>query len=133
VKDGLAVNDLMVERVRGLVSDRDLDGFVARAARDKADLCFALVALTGDGGGHGSSWLTGVRSGGDGFAFRGGESGLETSDVFAERTQFVGLLDLTRLLAQTKLKELLANFAKLGGELGRSEVADFFGSHDETF
>ena len=49
VKDGLAVDDLVIERVRGLVRDRDLDRFVARAACDEADLSFALIALAGDG------------------------------------------------------------------------------------
>ena len=74
-----------------------------------------------------------MRSGGDGFAFRGGESGFESGDVLAERAQLVGFLDLTRLLAQTQLEELLASFAKLGGELGWREFADFFGSLNETF
>jgi len=78
-------------------------------------------------------FLADVRSGGDGFAFRGSEGGLETCDVLAERAQLVGLLDLTRLLAQAELEELLANLAELGGDLSRSEVADFFGSHDGTF
>ena len=34
VKNGLAVDDLVVKRVRGLVGNCDLDGLVAGAARD---------------------------------------------------------------------------------------------------
>eukprot|EP00456_Euglypha_rotunda_P044729 TRINITY_DN3532_c1_g1_i10.p1 TRINITY_DN3532_c1_g1~~TRINITY_DN3532_c1_g1_i10.p1 ORF type:complete len:328 (+),score=34.73 TRINITY_DN3532_c1_g1_i10:131-1114(+) len=53
VKDGLAVDDLVVERMRGLVGDRDLDGLVAGTARDEADLGFARGALAFGGSGHG--------------------------------------------------------------------------------
>src|ERR1019366_7937957 len=51
--DGLSVDNLVVERVRGLVGDGYLDGLVARAARDKAQEGLALVAGFGRGGGHG--------------------------------------------------------------------------------
>src|SRR5476651_431649 len=72
-----------------------------------------------------------ARSGRDGgFAFLFVGDGLEVGDVLAERAQLVGLLDLSGLLAQAKLEELLAGFAELGGDLGGREIADFFGSHN---
>jgi hypothetical protein len=43
----------------------------------------------------------------------------------------MGLLDLTGLLAQTQLEELLAGLAELGGDLGGREGADFFGGHGD--
>src|SRR5882724_4653867 len=51
--DGLAIDDLVVERVRRLVGDGDLDRLVARAAGDEADDGLARVAGTGSDGGHG--------------------------------------------------------------------------------
>src|SRR5436309_965277 len=54
VKHGLAVDDLVIERVRRLVGDRDLDGLVARAARDESDLSLARIAGAGSGGRHGN-------------------------------------------------------------------------------
>jgi hypothetical protein len=53
VHDGLAIDDLMVKRVRGLVRDGDLDRLVARTAGDETDEGFARVARTGSDGGHG--------------------------------------------------------------------------------
>ena len=44
---------IVVERVRRLVVESDLDGLVARAARNETDLSFARAALAGGGGGHG--------------------------------------------------------------------------------
>src|ERR1019366_5098918 len=41
----------------------------------------------------------------------------------------MGLLDLAGLPAHVQLEELLADLAELGGDLGRGEFADFFGSH----
>src|SRR4051812_20396057 len=52
VKDGLAVDDLLIKWMRGLVSDRDFDRLVAGTTRNKADLGFALGALACGGGGH---------------------------------------------------------------------------------
>ena len=49
VKNGLAIDDLMVERMRRFISDSNLDGLIAGTAGDEADLGFALVALAGSG------------------------------------------------------------------------------------
>jgi hypothetical protein len=57
------------------------------------------------------------------------ELGLQTSDVLAVGAEEMWLLNLTGLLAQTELKELLASLAKLGGDLGGREFADFFSGH----
>ena len=54
VEDGLAVDDLVVKGVRRLVGDRDLDGLVARAARNETDLGLARAPRAGnDGSGPG--------------------------------------------------------------------------------
>src|SRR5687767_14276951 len=42
----------------------------------------------------------------------------------------MGLLDLTGLLAQLELEELLPRLTGLGGNLGGRQFADFFRSHD---
>src|SRR6185369_7927847 len=86
VKDGLAVDDLVVKRVRRLVGDGDLDGLVAGAARNETDLGAARIALAGSGGGHGGACgLGGVRSGGGGgLGFLLRVDRLEARDVLAE-------------------------------------------------
>src|SRR5438309_1176087 len=53
MKDGLAIDDLVVTRMGRLVWDDDLDGLVARAAGDDADNGFARAALARSGSGHG--------------------------------------------------------------------------------
>src|SRR5512135_3420235 len=57
------------------------------------------------------------------------ENGFQPGDVLAVGAKQVRLLDLTGVLAQAQLEELVAGFAELGGDLGGGEVADFFGSH----
>jgi hypothetical protein len=107
VHDGLAVDDLVVKRVRRLVRDRDLDRLVAGAARDEADDGLARVAGTGK---WRRTWL--MDSGLQAARRRRArlvllQDGLEAGDVLAEGAQLVGLLDLAGLLAQAQLEELI--------------------------
>src|SRR6478609_7498441 len=126
VKDGLAVDDLVVKRVRRLVRDGDLDGLVAHLGADEADL--GLAAIVADVSGHGCERLAPAASGSlRGFLLL--QDGLQARDVLAVGAQEVRLLDLAGILAQAELEELLAGLAELRGDLARGEVADFFGSH----
>src|SRR5690606_38602399 len=58
-----------------------------------------------------------------------GLDGFEAGDVLAQGAEQVGLLDLTGLLAQAQLEQLLAGLVELGVDLGDREVADFLGFH----
>ena len=61
VKDGLAIDDLVIARMRRLVSNGDLDGFVAGTAGDKTNQGLALGAPVVSGGRHEKLRITSYR------------------------------------------------------------------------
>lgn len=102
----LAVDDLMVERMRSLVRDGNLNGFVARAAGDETYECLARITRNGSDGGHGVGAVgaKGALSGNRGRFLLGGENGFEARNVFAVASEQMRLLYLSSVLAQAELK-----------------------------